>query len=938
MTSSPPNLKTPAESTPAEVTPAAPSEETSGTRRKKPALSRGTLVDRYTILEPLGSGGFATVYSAYDSQLERVVALKLLQPDVNQPNVRRRMFGEAQAMARLKHPNVVTVYDVGKFRRQIYIAMECVEGSTFAVWVKTPRQWREILNILKSAARGLAAAHEAGLVHRDFKPDNVLVGNDGRVMVSDFGVARPAVATDGAVPSAVRRTTMSPVQSSRPDSSSHLPTRGEEPLTEPGRVMGTHGYLAPERFTSDLDDVRSDQFSFCVATYVALYGRHPFAFTDVESYCHAVLKPPRTPPSSTKVPRWVHAVIERGLKPDPEQRFASMKELLEALERDPSRRRRFWALGAFVAAACAVAATAYGRHRVDLRTRASEGVTLMAATWNPTMGNAIRASLAEADPKYGSEIAAQVVQKIDEYAATWIDTHRRICEATLLHGEQDAVTMARRLRCLERGREQLGALGEILSHADAAVAQRAPDATFALPAPTNCAKSDVTNIPPLPAASDVRARVLSAEHAVAQAQAYGKVGHDQRAKEIVERALPEVRAIPYPRTEAELLLLDSESKLQLSDKSGALEAAHAAYRAAVRAGDDALAVRAATSIVYVQAVWFHNVQEAEQWVELAAATADRAGHSDVIDAELLLARASINANNGHPEGNVEILEKQIAISKRLYGNRDPRVAKPIMDYGISLALLGQYEPAVKNIQEGLELMAATGGSHNPRLALYYLNLAGALDPLSRFEEAKRAHEHGLELLADRPPGPLNVVFLGQLAMVEKELGNIDSSFAYAERALEVARAIGERGKFEWHARYAHAQARGKKGDWAGQAAECAEIFTLQRAAGQAATTVLFWPDSLVCVAEAELAMGKVDAAIAHLEDTVKLESRGEVEALPRAKFELAKTLRVANRDANRARQLAESARNDLSKVVGREREVAKIDQWLGETQPVGSTP
>jgi tetratricopeptide (TPR) repeat protein len=430
--------------------------------------------------------------------------------------------------------------------------------------------------------------------------------------------------------------------------------------------------------------------------------------------------------------------------------------------------------------------------------------------------------------------------------------------------------------------------------------------------------------------------VLEAERAIAQAQAYGKVGHDQRAKEIVERALTEVRAIPYPRTEAELLLLDSESKLQLSDKSGALDASRAAHRAAIRAGDDALAVRAATSIVYVQSVWFHDTQEAEQWAELADATADRAGHTDVTDAELLLARASINANDGHPEGNVEILEKLISILKRLYGDRDPRVAKAVMDYGISLALLGRYEPAVKYIQEGVDLMAATGGAHNPRLALYYLNLAGAFDPLSRWEEAKRAHEHGLELLADRPPGPLNVVFLGQLATVEKELGHLDSAFDYAERALEVARAIGEKGKFEWLARYAHATARGQKGDWAAQATECAEILGLQRTAGQASAKVPFWPDSLACIAEAELAMGKVGLALQHLEETVKLESRTDVEALPRAKFELAKALRVAKRDAPRARQLAESARDDMRKVAGREQEVAKIDQWLVEPESSAS--
>jgi tetratricopeptide (TPR) repeat protein len=209
-----------------------------------------------------------------------------------------------------------------------------------------------------------------------------------------------------------------------------------------------------------------------------------------------------------------------------------------------------------------------------------------------------------------------------------------------------------------------------------------------------------------------------------------------------------------------------------------------------------------------------------------------------------------------------------------------------------------------------------------------MNLAGAFEGLARFADAKSAYEHAFALLADRPPGPLNVIILGQLATVENELGHPDSAFEIAQKALEVAGAIGEKGKFEWHARYAHADARGKKLDWRGQAAECAEIIALQRAAGQVAPNVPYWPDSLACLAEAELALHKVDSALLHLEESVKLESRADAEALPRARFALAKALRMAGRDAPRARRLAESAREDLRKLAGKERDVAQIDQWI----------
>ena len=913
-------------------------DEASGTSQTN--LSRGTLVDRYTILERLGSGAVATVYSAYDAQLERIVALKMLRPHVNVPEVRRRLFREAQAMARLKHSNVVTVYDVGKFRGHVYIAMEFVDGTTLKDWAHGAHPWREILGLLIAAGRGLAAAHAAGLVPRDFKPENILVGNDDRVLVTDFGIARAAEVSDdssresNAPPSGANEMA---APSSAAISVPGQRTRQLDSLTEPGQVLGTAGFMAPEQLFSGTADARSDQFAFCATMYVALYDKHPFLFTNLPTYCAAVLKPSETPPSSTKVPSWVHAVIERGLSRDPEQRFPSMKELLEALERDPSRQRRMWAVGACVAAACAVAGTAYWRHRVDLTARASQGAALIATTWNAKVEQGTRASLARADPQYGAEIAEQAVGKIRQYAVAWADIHRRVSEATLLMGEQDAATMDRRLRCLERGREQLAALAEILIRADAAVAQHTLDAVFALPAPANCANSDVASIPSLPAAPQLRARVLESERAVAQAQAYGRVGQEGQAEEIIARALPEVRAIPYARTEAELLLLDGESKRHLSDTRGALEAFQAAFRAAARAADDALAVRAATNIVYVLCVWLHKPQEGEQWIDLAEAIADRAGHNDAIDAELLFGRTAVNDTSGHPEKNAELREKHISILKRLYGDNDPRVARAVTDLGVTLAQLGQYESAAKYFQEGVGLLAATGGSHNPRLAIHYMNLAGALEALERFEDAKGAYEHGLALLADRPPGPLNVIILGQLATVENELGHPDAAFLIAQKGVEVAAAIGEKGKFEWHARYAHAEARGKKLDWRGQATECAEILALQRAAGQVAPNVPYWPDALACIAEAELALHKVDAALSHLEESVRLESRSDAEALPKARFALAKALKEAGRDAVRTRKLAESARDDLSKLAGKQRDVARIDQWMqSELQAVAA--
>ena len=366
-------------------------------------IGSGRVIGRYTVLERLGAGATATVFSAYDAQLERIVALKVLRAQLETSDIRVRLLREAQAMARLRHPNVVTVYDVGTFDDRIYIAMEFVDGMTLRKWVqREPRPWREVLEVLKGAGRGLAAAHEAGLVHRDFKPDNVLVGSDGRVLVTDFGIARrdqsnsptsdasarPAPATPEVEPSqrrleqerAMQRHAEAALPAPRPkrrprSETSTLrswSTSSSEPLTEEGAVLGTPGYIAPEHLFEGVDDARSDQFSFAVTMYVTLYGAHPFRFKNLMTYCDALQKPPQAPPVSG-VPAWVHAVIERGLAQNPEQRFATIADLLAELERDPWKRRRRWAIGAGLAAAAIAAVGAYGSTAPSSARRAARG-------------------------------------------------------------------------------------------------------------------------------------------------------------------------------------------------------------------------------------------------------------------------------------------------------------------------------------------------------------------------------------------------------------------------------------------------------------------------------------------------------------------------------------------------------------------------------------
>lgn len=320
-------------------------------------------IGRYQLLHCLGQGGMGAVYAAWDPQLSRQVALKLLHDDgaggssQAAHKARLRLQREAQAIARLSHPNVVAVYDVGHLGDEVFVAMELVDGGTVRTWLaERRRSWREILEVFLAAGRGLQAAHAAGLVHRDFKPENVLVGHDGRVRVADFGLARtantPSSSDEEDAPSL-------PVFMQGAQEAQGMQGPLALPLTRTGAVLGTPLYMAPEQFHGGTVDARTDQFSFCVALYRALYGVLPFGEGPLEVLAPRVmagklLPPPRktagSGPVSGPVPKWLTPILARGLKAIPEDRFPSMEALLAALDPRPRALRRRWALGGFAAA------------------------------------------------------------------------------------------------------------------------------------------------------------------------------------------------------------------------------------------------------------------------------------------------------------------------------------------------------------------------------------------------------------------------------------------------------------------------------------------------------------------------------------------------------------------------------------------------------------
>jgi len=285
------------------------------------ALDPGQLIGRFVVRARLGEGGMGIVLAGHDTDLNRSVAIKLVRSEVDHPAYRARLLREAQAMARLEHPNVARVYEVGSDRGRLFVAMELIDGVTLSTWLRVQRRpWQAIVAMFHQVGAGLAAVHRVGLIHRDFKPDNVLVDRDGRARVVDFGLAR------------LDRDQVSSASSPELAAS----------LTRTGMMMGTPGYMAPEQQYGGTVDARVDQYSYCVALREALLGvRHPRA--DVE-------------PDWAGTPRPIRAAIARGLSYEPSERYPAMDELLVALGSSNRRTALIVALAGTVAAAGVVVA------------------------------------------------------------------------------------------------------------------------------------------------------------------------------------------------------------------------------------------------------------------------------------------------------------------------------------------------------------------------------------------------------------------------------------------------------------------------------------------------------------------------------------------------------------------------------------------------------
>jgi predicted Ser/Thr protein kinase len=433
---------------------------------------------RYIVLGVLGRGGMGTVLKAYDEELDRQVALKLLHSDLTERST-RRLRREAQALAKLDHPNVVKVFEVDEAEGQAFVAMQLVKGTTLEAWQRQePRRgWKECVEAYLQAGRGLAAAHEAGLVHRDFKPANCIIDEKRRVQVLDFGLAR---GLEGGVGGEIAggETDVRPEPKDDALRSS---------LTSTGRAMGTVAYMPLEQLEGKPADARSDQFSFCASLYEAVYGERPFEGCTAAALATTISEElVRVSPKGVKVPARLRQVVLRGLAARPEARWASMDVLLVELQRMVAPRTRRWlALGVAVGLIAVGVGLGIGEY-TEVMNRCAGARAQLDGIWDEGRRQGVKDAILGTKLSYAADTWERVEQGLDEYAGAWATKHADVCEATNVRQEQSAEVMDLRMGCLRSRRAALRKAVGVLAKADETRVKKAVRLVADLPRLSRC--------------------------------------------------------------------------------------------------------------------------------------------------------------------------------------------------------------------------------------------------------------------------------------------------------------------------------------------------------------------------------------------------------------------------------------------------------------------
>jgi len=943
------------------------------TRRRETKVAVGQTVGRYVVLRRLAVGGMGAVYAAYDPELDRKVALKVLRVRNRKHRaaiVREtaRLVRESRAMAKVSHPNVVAVFDVGTFEASVFIAMELVEGMTLRAWLKkATRTWREIVDVMVPAGRGLDAAHKAGLVHRDVKPSNVLVGDDGRVYVTDFGLARSTL--DGAG---------SPVSvSPDPDEGVIVGNRFEtsEQVTGDGLIVGTPAFMAPEQAFGKPTDARTDQFGFCATLYHALYGELPYPKSKKQQtpdYSRL-----RDAPANSGVPAWLRKVVLRGLSIDPGERHESMSALFDRLTSDPSRMWRSRILVASGLIMLVLSTWGYARG-IDPPTGCDTEDPRLADVWGPSRREQARQAFAALDNSFASATWTRIDDRMASFTDGWGKARHQACVATQ-SGHQSAITLDRRMWCLERALDQADGIAAVFAEADIKVATRAVSTLGGLPPIADCANVEkLLEASGPPEDPQTRDAVAAARAQLANGNALIVVGRYTAAMAFAREALAGAEAINYAPLMARAHLLMGRLHVQQGEPELAADQLHEALFAAERAQLDGVRADVLLQLVHVALGMELDTDAGRTWAELASAVLERRGSPEpqrratqferqselemrlgnyelALEFELkaLDVRKAIEppdssmAANYHNIGAIysqmgdevaaiDYTQRALAQVEDKFGPEHPNAAHILSSLARSHTILGQHEEAIALLEHALAVDIAALGDTHPKTAQVRATIAFSLSSVSRFAEARamllRAEKDTRAVVGPNDPWLKNMEYTH--GWISQGQGRFEEALGYFQRAK--ANAIEIYGA-DNAAVSAHIDGIAEALVALNRPHEAIEQYEL--AIALVKTTA---PDSfkmgyhLKGLGTAQLRSGMLEDAVGNLEVALKMLEKHskDTRALGRTRAALAEALWDMPGKRERALGLAEQAQAELSFDHARKRkDLTTTLDWLDAHAP-----
>ncbi|MCR9160274.1 MAG: protein kinase domain-containing protein [Nannocystaceae bacterium] len=915
--------------------------EASGRSAPSLQLERGASVGRYVILDVVGEGGMGIVYAAYDPELDRKLALKLLRTASSERRAERRrlrLIREAQAMARLSHANVITVHDVGTIDDQVFVAMEFIEGCSLADWIRMDHDWRHVVDVFVQAGEGLAAAHAAGLVHRDFKPDNVMLTGEHRAVVTDFGLARAAGRREAS--------------ESRDPEGLGGPSRASlsTTVTAVGAIMGTPAYMSPEQHEGRPVDARSDQFAFAVALYEALYGVRPFPGDDVASLAYNVgAGNVRPAPSRSQVPTWLRHVMLRALSVEPSARYPSMVELLESLRRDRPGRRRWPWVGVGVGVVVTGSAFAGGAWLDEPADPCADGESQLGAV----LGREARAPVERVFRGSSLPFAAEGWPAVDamlaDYAQGWLETYEAFCEGSEALSED---VRRSRSECLQRRLGDADALLDVLRAGDPRALESALGGVSQLRSPARCRFVPATPTGASPALYDDLARVTALERL-----GMTELGLHE-ARELVERA--EGSQDAGVQAEARIRLASLERA------AGRSELAEFNYKEALGialgSSNDAVAADAAVALVDLVGSDSSRTREAAGWAGIAVALQQRASAPADDRAALLIARATLLDASGRADASRRPLRDAVDLLEETHGGQDVRVAALWERLGRHALASRDSQAARALFDRALSVVEAAYGAQHPRTA----GLERALGEVALLdgdlERAAEAFARTLGVLERYPavvPRAETMLLQASVDMARGELEGAEATLDrigrldglprdVAQRAsMTLARLALRRGDVDGALREARTSRSGlrgveleslqcgldtvvadallREGDWA-EAQEILEraIESLERVEGDSSESLA---EPLTVRGELLLERMLPARALGDLERALTLRQALDGYGTARTEFALARALVAVDPGSKRAADLAQQS---LGRLDVREPLYRDVQRWLAQ--------